>query len=99
MEGRKKKIPDSQDAFGAATCPKHTAERDPQLLDWETPVDAQRSPMVVQDIARTATVVQGGGVVMENSGSESRGIKPYRLRRKSRMPQGQLTLEIPGKTP
>jgi hypothetical protein len=79
MEGRKR-MPDASDAV---TCPEQTAERDPQLLVWETPVDAKGSPMVVQDIARIATVVQGGGVVMKDSrsglGSESSGIKSYEI--------------------
>src|SRR4051794_6576860 len=74
---------DSQDASNAGTCPEQTTEPDLQQLDWETPVDAQGSSMVVQDVARTATVVQGGVVVVENSrsklGSESGGIKPYEI--------------------
>jgi hypothetical protein len=111
MEERKGVIVDSQDASDAATCPEQTAERGPQLPDWETPVD----PMVVQD-SRAATVVQGGGMVIGNSlGSESSGIKSYeicpdeaqiardltqnsgrpRLRRKRQ--RERLTLEIPDK--
>jgi hypothetical protein len=75
VEERQRMMLHSSDA---ATCPEQTAERDLQQLDWETPVDAQGSPMVVRDVAGTATVVQGG-VVVENSrsklGSESSGIK------------------------